>query len=194
MGPILVVYASRTGCTREAAEIVAEALRAVIGAQVDVLPVQQAHDLSAYTAVVAGSAARHERGWVSEGRHWLRDHQAELGRLPVALFLTCWVLREGTPAGRRQAEGYMALALDRTPEIRPAALGLFPGRLDLARFSAFDRWYMRMKGAPSGDWFDPEQVRRWAEELPAKLAAGPAEAVPVSAVAEPAGRRGRRQR
>ncbi len=173
MSAILVAYASRTGCTRQAAEIIGETLRGATGEQVDVLPVQEASDLSAYSAVVAGGAGRRKRGWVSEGRHWLRAHQAELSKLPVAYFLTGWVLREDTPAAHQEAEGYMDLVQAAFSAIRPLAVGLFPGRLDLARFSAFERFWMRMKHAPSGDWFDPALVRRWAEELPAKLAFGP---------------------
>src|SRR5450759_2919007 len=41
------------------------------------------------------------------------------------------------------------------------AIGLFPDRLDLSRFSAFDRFWLRMKHAPSGDWFERARVRQW---------------------------------
>ena len=74
MGKILVAYASRTGCTREAAEIIGErAAHRNARRSVDVRPVQEVSDLSGYSAVVIGSAARRKRGWVSEARHWLRE-------------------------------------------------------------------------------------------------------------------------
>ena len=40
------------------------------------------------------------------------------------------------------------------------AIGLFPDRLDLSRFSAFDRFWLRVKHAPSGDWFERARVRQ----------------------------------
>jgi menaquinone-dependent protoporphyrinogen oxidase len=166
---ILVVYASRTGCTREAAEIIGEVLRTKLEAEVDVRPVQDARSLSGYEAVVAGSAARSKRGWLSEARRWLRAHQAELARMPVAYFMTCWVLRNDTPEAGAEAQDYVELVRQKFPAITPLAVGLFPGRLDLSRFSAFDRFFLRMKHAPAGNWFSGERVRRWAEELPAAL-------------------------
>ncbi len=169
MGRILVAYASRTGCTRETAEIIAGTLRAKVAQEVDVRPVQEIGDLSSYSAVVVGSAGRHKRGWISEARHWLRDHEQALHARPVAYFMTCWVVRDDTIAAQAEAQGYIDLVRAKVPSINPVAVGLFPGRLDLARFSAFDRWYLRMKHAPAGDWFDAERVRRWAEELPPKL-------------------------
>jgi menaquinone-dependent protoporphyrinogen oxidase len=168
MSKILVAYASRTGCTKEAAEIIGATLRSAAGAEVDLRPVQEVNDLTGYTAIVVGSAARNKRGWLSEGRHWLRGHETELSKLPVAYFMTCWVLRDDTPAARAEAEGYIGLVQEKYPAIRPLAVGLFPGRLDLSRFSAFDRFWMRMKHAPAGDWFDGERVRAWAEQA-AKL-------------------------
>jgi menaquinone-dependent protoporphyrinogen IX oxidase len=175
MGKILVVYASRTGCTHEAAEIIGDVLQAAACDQVDVRPVQEVSDPSGYSAVIVGSAARRKRGWLSEGRHWLRDHEAVLRGLPVAYFMTCWVLRDNTPGTRGEAQGYMAMVREKFPAINPLAIGLFPGRLDLKSFSAFDRFWLRMKHAPEGDWFDGDQVRRWAEGLPAHLALRPPE-------------------
>lgn len=172
MATILVVYASRTGCTREAAELIGETIKAKAGLEVDVRPVQEVRDLAGYRAVVVGSAGRNKRGWLREARHWLRDHEEALRTLPVAFFMTCWVLRDDTPAARAEAEGYVALVRQKVPAVVPVAVGLFPGRLDLRRFSGFERFWMRMKHAPAGDWFDPARVRRWAEDLPEKLALG----------------------
>ena len=169
MGQILVAYASRTGCTREAAEVIASALRTAMRDNVDVRPVQEVDDLAGYSAVVVGSAGRRKRGWVSEARHWLRRHEAALSGLPVAFFMTCWVLRDDTPEAQSEAQRYIELARAKAPGVNPVSVGLFPGRLDLARFSRFDRIWLKMKHAPAGDWFDAERVRRWAEALPARL-------------------------
>lgn len=169
MGKILVTYASRTGCTREAAEIIGRVLSSKGETQVDVRPIQEVQTLEGYSAIVVGAAARQKRGWVSEARHWLRDHETALCCVPVAYFMTCWVLRDDTSDAQREAQGYIDLVRARTPGIAPVAVGLFPGRLDLARFSAFDRFFLKRKHAPVGDWFDAERVRQWAAGLPAKL-------------------------
>jgi menaquinone-dependent protoporphyrinogen oxidase len=169
MSRILVAFASRTGCTQEAAEIIAATLRQALAGEVEVCPVQAVADLQPYRAVVVGSAARSKRGLLREGWRWLRAHETELSLLPVAYFMTCWALREDSDAARQTAEGCVALVRERVPTIRPVAVGLFPGRMDLARFTAFDRFWLRLKHAPLGDWFEPERVAYWASALPALL-------------------------
>ncbi len=59
---ILVTYASRAGSTAGVAETIGRTL-AECGAMVDVRPVKQVSDLSAYRAVVAGSAIH---AWATE--------------------------------------------------------------------------------------------------------------------------------
>ena len=54
---ILVTYASRAGSTASIAEAIGKTLIEG-GAQVDVIPMNEVKDLSAYRAVVAGSAIR----------------------------------------------------------------------------------------------------------------------------------------
>ena len=87
-GKILVAYATRAGSTTEAAQAIAEALRALYswGDTVDVLPVKAVNDLSPYRAVIAGSAIRMGH-WLPEAVDFVTKNQAELAKVPVAFFL-----------------------------------------------------------------------------------------------------------
>jgi menaquinone-dependent protoporphyrinogen oxidase len=165
-GPILVTYASRYGATREVAEAVAEELRGETRARVDVCAIQDVRELAAYRAVVIGSAGRRKRGWLREARHFVRDHETELSRVPVAYFMTCWCLRNDTPETRREAARYVSLVEEYAPAVKPFAVGLFAGKWDMGKLSAFDRFMMRLKHAPaSGDWRDWQAIRAWASDL-----------------------------
>ena len=68
---ILVTYASRTGSTVGVAEAIGKTLIEG-GAQVDVLPMKEVTDLSAYRAVVAGSAIQAGH-WLPEAMRYYRS-------------------------------------------------------------------------------------------------------------------------
>ena len=69
------------------------------GAQVDVLPMREVKDLSAYDAVVAGSGIN-AGVWLPEAMEFMRAHQAELKQKPFAAFLVCMTL------SMKNGEGY----------------------------------------------------------------------------------------
>lgn len=176
---MLVAYASAYGSTREVAEAIADRLRGAF--TVDVLPLDEARDLSPYTAVVVGSAAR-KRGWMRVAMRWLAAHEQELAKLPVAYFMTCWCLRQDTPKARAEADGYVGLVRAAAPAIEPVAVGEFAGKFDISNFSWFERLFMSPKQYPVGDWRDWQAIREWAATLPPLLhrpaGAGASEAAP----------------
>jgi menaquinone-dependent protoporphyrinogen oxidase len=59
--------------------------------QVDVLPMKEVQDLSAYRAVIAGSAIN-GGAWLPEAMHFIQTHQAELRNKPFAAFQVCMTL------------------------------------------------------------------------------------------------------
>jgi menaquinone-dependent protoporphyrinogen oxidase len=87
---ILVTYASRSGSTAGIAEEIGHVLTQQ-GILVDVRPMQEVNDITAYQAVVAGSAIRQEQ-WLPEAIHFIETHQRELAEKPVATFLVCMAL------------------------------------------------------------------------------------------------------
>ncbi|MHB0876754.1 MAG: flavodoxin domain-containing protein [Anaerolineae bacterium] len=165
-GRVLVAYASSYGSTREVAEAIADRLRTSY--TVEVQSVTAVTDLSPYQAVVVGSAAR-KRGWMRVAVRWLKAHEGELAKLPVAYFMTCWCLRQDTPESRAEAAGYIDLVRAAAPAIAPVSVGTFAGKFDLNSMSWFERLFMRSKSVPAGEWRDWQAIRAWAAALPPLL-------------------------
>lgn len=163
-GKILVVYASRGGSTREIAERIGEVLREQNQAT-EVRSVQEAKDLSPYSALVLGSAARMFRLY-SEAVGFTKKHRTALQKIPVAVFLSCMTLKESTEKNRETALGYLKPI---TAQISPVSVGLFGGKMDPATIGGL--MGKMMKSAEKEDCRDWEAIRSWAAGLPAAFAA-----------------------
>ena len=163
---ILVTYASRTGWSVGVAEAIGKTL-IENGASVDVLPMRDVKDLSAYRAVVAGSAINGGE-WLPEGMQFLRTHQAELKQKPVAVFLVCMTLT------MRNAEQYRNHVASWLAPVRalvhPVGEGLFAGGLEIRKIpSAADRLKFRLSVLFSvwkeGDHRDWDAIREWTASV-----------------------------
>ena len=169
---ILVTYTSRTGWTVGVAEAIGKIL-AESGATVDVLPMREVKDLSAYDAVVAGSGIN-GAAWRPEAMQWIRDHQSELKRKPFAAFLVCMTLAMKNGENYR---GHVSTWLDPVSAlVRPVSKGLFAGGLDIRKVPTFkDRLGFRMSVLfgvwKEGDHRDWNAIRKWALELKPLLSA-----------------------
>ena len=97
---ILVAYASNAGSTADVAKAVGEEL-SLSGMQVDVRPIRDLDgvDLSLYSGVVVGAPMI--LGWHRSAEKFVKAHQAELARVPVAFFATAMSLT----ATRDRAQG-----------------------------------------------------------------------------------------
>lgn len=163
---ILVTYASRTGWTVGVAEAIASTLTES-GSHVDVFPMRDVKDLSAYDAVVAGSGIN-GAAWHPEAMQFLREHQAELKRKPFAAFLVCMTL---AMKNAEQYRGHVSTWLDPISAlVKPVSKGLFAGGLDISKVPTFsDRFKFRMSilfGVwKEGDHRDWTAIRKWALEL-----------------------------
>jgi menaquinone-dependent protoporphyrinogen oxidase len=163
---ILVTYASRFGSTAGVAEAIGKTL-SESGAQVDVLPMQSVKDLSAYRAVVAGSAINAGE-WLPEAMHFIRAHRATLQSKPFAAFLVCMTL---TMRNAQQYRGHVSTWLEPVRTlVRPVSEGLFAGALDIARIPSLgDRLKFRISVLmgvwKAGDHRDWNAIRDWALEL-----------------------------
>ncbi|MCJ7701476.1 MAG: flavodoxin domain-containing protein [Anaerolineales bacterium] len=167
---MLVTYASRAGSTAGVAEAVGKTLTAG-GAAVDVLPMDAVTDLSAYRAVVAGSAIQNQ-GWLPEAVRFIQAHQAALAPKPVAIFSVCMTL------AMRKGESYRPAIAEWVSPVRqlvcPVSEGLFAGVLEIGKIPSFsDRLKFRLSvlfGVWSeGDHRDWEAIRAWAEGLNSHL-------------------------
>ena len=167
---ILVTYASRTGSTVGVAEAIGKTLAAQ-GAQVDVLPMQQVKDLSAYRAVVAGSAIQGSK-WLPEAMQFVQANRTELASKPFAAFLLCMTL------AMRNGEKYRSFVVDMLQPVRslvtPVSEGLFAGILDVGKVPSIgDKIKFRISVAmgvwSEGDHRDWNAIRTWAEDLGPRL-------------------------
>jgi menaquinone-dependent protoporphyrinogen oxidase len=163
---ILVAYASRTGWTVGVAEAIGRTL-AENGASVDVLPMRDVKDLSAYQAVVAGSGIN-GGAWLPEAMHFMHAHQSELEQKPFAAFLVCMTL---AMKNGEQYRSHVATWLDPVKAlVRPVSEGLFAGGLDIGKVPSFgDRLKFRLSvmfGVWSeGDHRDWNAIQTWAAQL-----------------------------
>lgn len=72
--------------------------------ETEVRSVQEAKDLSPYSAVVLGSAARMMHLY-AEAVGFTKKHHLTLQKMPVALFLSCMTMKESTEKNREVALG-----------------------------------------------------------------------------------------
>jgi menaquinone-dependent protoporphyrinogen oxidase len=163
---ILVTYTSRTGWTVGVAEAIASTLTES-GSHVDVLPMRDVKDLSAYDAVVAGSGVNGGE-WLPEAMQFMRDHQAELKRKPFAAFLVCMTL---SMKNGEQYRSHVSSWLDPIRAlVRPVSEGLFSGGLDISKIPSFsDRLKFHLSVLfgvwKEGDHRDWDAIRQWAKQL-----------------------------
>ncbi len=168
---ILVAYASRAGSTRGVAEAIGRSL-AQAGAQVDVLPMAEVHDLGHYRAVVAGSAI--QRGqWLPEAMQFMATHRAALAQRPFAAFLVCMTLAMKNADGRNYVGRWLAPV---RAWVKPVSEGLFAGAHDVRQVRSLgDRLKFRISSAlgvwPQGDHRDWAAIDAWAESLRPQLLA-----------------------
>lgn len=172
---ILVTYASRAGSTAGVADAIGETLSAR-GFAVDVLPMQEVHDLSQYRAIVAGSAIRYDK-WLPEATQFVEEHQHELQKKPFAAFLVSLAMatqnEKRKESARRTASGYLQPVRALVPTVSE---GLFAGALNLSKLPLHLRLgfglVARTGILKEGDHRDWNAIRAWANTLPDTFFAG----------------------
>lgn len=163
---VLVVYATKSGCTRSIAEKIGETIAAT-GASVDVIEAGAAGAPTGYDAVVVGSGVR-AGSWHGAARTWMTAHAPELRAVPVALF-TCGL----TAADAEKATDMLAYTEPLIAEtgISPVSVGLFAGWFEPKRFGLIERTILKAMKSPEGDFRDLAAVARWADEVAPSLSA-----------------------
>ena len=167
---ILVTYASRSGSTAEVANVIGDILREN-NFQVDTCPMQEVTDLTAYEAVVVGSAIQGQQ-WLPEAIQFIETYQSELAQKRVAMFSLCITL------AMKNGEKYRSQILAWLTPVRnclhPVSQGLFGGVLDISKNPS---WSDRLKFRLSvlfgvwveGDHRDWDVINKWANDLLTQL-------------------------
>jgi menaquinone-dependent protoporphyrinogen oxidase len=158
MTAVLVVFAGKSGGTREIAEVIAAELRAQ-ELRVDVRDAADVAGVTEYAAVVLGSALYYSR-WRPEAVRLLERHVEDLRERPV------WLFHSG-PCGPGAAlvqvslPAKVALLAARIDAERTATFG---GRLDPARARGLIARLMA-SGHRAGDFRDWDLIRAWARDV-----------------------------
>jgi menaquinone-dependent protoporphyrinogen oxidase len=159
---ILVAYGTASGSTAEVAQAVAEEMSKG-GVQVNIQPVESVKDISAYDAVVVGTAVRMFK-ILGKTKRFLRRHKKALQNIPTAYFLVCLTMGEETPENIQQATKY-ANPMIETKE--PVSLGLFGGCIIHENMT--DIFGKTMRSLPEQDHRDWDKIRQWSSETLTKL-------------------------
>ncbi len=162
---ILVTYASQGGATAGVAEAIGKTL-ASKGAAVNILPIQEVTDLSAYTAVVIGSAV-HSGKWMPEAMAFIERNQNTLRNIPTAVFQVCMMLATANEQYKRRVPDWLAPV---RIQIQPVAEGSFAGALWPDRYPKLSeklglRIFLATIKLKAGDYRDWDAVRSWAERI-----------------------------
>lgn len=168
MSKVLVVYATKTGCTTGIAEKIGETL-AARGATVDVLPADKAGDIAGYDAVVVGSGIRMGQ-WHESARTWVVSNAEALKKVPVAFF-TCNLTLAQFPEKTDEVRAYTDPLIEATG-LTPVDLGLFAGWNEPKQFPLIERLVLKAMKAPQGDFRDFSAVGEWANGVAPKLELG----------------------
>jgi menaquinone-dependent protoporphyrinogen oxidase len=149
---VLVAYASKHGSTREIAERIGQILRGA-GIEADAVGVRAVEDVSAYDAVIVGSAL-YAAFWQRDANRFVAHHIAALQTRPVWLFSSGPLDRSadsGTlpipphvaevtdPIGAREHRTFGGRLMPDTPGVDPQILATHPIG-DFRDWAAIEAW------------------------------------------------------
>jgi len=158
---LLVAYATAAGSTIGVAEAIGKTL-ATSGHGVDVKPFKNNPSLEGYQAVILGSAV-HGGRWLPEATEFIQDHQAELTRVPVAVFCV-HIMNLGTDEkSSKKRLAYLDPVRSLLPIVDEA---YFAGKgIDPDTSSRFERFMASLMQIPPGDKRDWDKINTWAGNI-----------------------------
>lgn len=162
---ILIAYASKHGATVGIAERIGAALH-LRGLDACVMSILEVPDLQRYDAAIIGSAVYMGR-WMKEATSFVRQHQAQLVRVPL------WLFSSG-PVGPKSLPEAADLVEFRTLlNVRGDAT--FDGALEAQKLSLSERMMVKAVRAPYGDYRKWDRIDEWAGAIANSLAASATE-------------------
>jgi menaquinone-dependent protoporphyrinogen oxidase len=166
---VLVAYATKYGATAEIAEKIGEVLQQA-GLAADVLPVGRVGNLSAYKAVVLGSAV-YIGQWRKEAVKFFKANETVLAGKLVWLF-SSGPTGEGDPMELTQGWRLPGKLQPITDRIGPRDVAVFGGAVDAGKLNSIEKWMLKNVKAPAGDFRDWEAITAWATAIAEELKQG----------------------
>jgi menaquinone-dependent protoporphyrinogen oxidase len=163
-GKILIAFTSRKGSTEGIARAIGTELEAA-GYSVVVADMKGITGVADYQAVVIGAPvymAQVEKA-VSE---FVAGNRQGLLAVPVAAFVV-GIAPVNPKVGT--VEEVLEKLRGALEPVKPAAITMFAGALELSRMSFFERTVTTLTNVLTGDFRDWEVIRSWARDLPAVL-------------------------
>ncbi len=144
----LVAYASKSGATKEASEIVADVLKNKYRFTVDLVDLKKTSPrLLEYDNIVVGAGVRAGKVYSDALKFLKQDFETK----KVAFFVCC-----GDAGDSKKYEEacskYLTEVLANYPNLKTVSTEAFGGRMKVLGKTVFDK-------------FDPNKVRNWAEKL-----------------------------
>ena len=163
---ILVTYASKYGTTAEIAEKIGEVLRQA-NLHTDVLSVKQVRDLTAYEAVILGSAVYYGK-WRKDAVRFLKKKEKDLTERAVWLF-SSGPSGEGDPVERLNGWRFPPPQQAVADRIQPRDITVFHGAVIPEKLSSFETKILENIKAPIGDFRDWDAITSWATSIAISL-------------------------
>jgi menaquinone-dependent protoporphyrinogen oxidase len=164
---ILVAYASPKGSTAEIAQAVGKELQSA-GFEVEVKEMKSVVSVDGYQAVVIGGPFYLGKVVGDVGK-FKGKYLDNLAKVPFAAFGV-----GVAPVGKNSQDIDNAMKkLQKTLEpLKPVALTIFAGKIDLEKLSIIQKWMVGKVKAPVGDFREWSVIAAWAQELPGKMRIG----------------------
>ena len=163
---VLVVYASKYGATREIAERIAKTLTEK-GVDCTSLSAEQAKDVAAYDAVVAGSAVY--IGKMRKAmRGFLQKNEQMLKAKPLWLFAS-GPTKKGDDPGELDGWHRPASIKDLLDRLAPKDRVVFAGAVSLEKMGGLEKWMMTKVNAPLEDAREWDKIEAWADGIATEL-------------------------
>lgn len=162
---VLVAYSSKRGSTAEIAETIAATLRRE-GLSVCLERAEDVRNLEPYDAVVLGSAVYMKR-WRGDAKHFLKKHRKALRQMPFWVFSSGPV---GDPAKDDPEWMEPPKLAEKVEEMGGRAHVVFGGCVPAEPQGFMER--AMAEGVPKQyrDRRDWDEIRRWTQQIAAKLA------------------------
>lgn len=168
MSTVLVVYGTKTGCTKGIAEQIGTTLTA-LGAAVEVVPAEDAPAAADFDAVVVGSGVR-AGNWHGKAKSWVAANAEALKAKPTAFFTVGLTMADSSEKAD-EVRGYTDKLIE-TTGVEPLDIGLFAGTCEFSKFSLPERLILKAMKAEEGDYRDFDAVAEWTRGVAGKFTLG----------------------